>query len=101
MILNITGLTVTTSNTHHPNPFNYLCDYNNRFTIASGEWSYNSGNCELSNLNSDNSGDVVWLGDEDPKSLEWKDYRVEAVFTMTSGDGKAGILVRAESVELL
>eukprot|EP01084_Bolivina_argentea_P301812 520787_1 len=94
----VKGLTVTTSNTHYPNPFNYLCDYNNRFSIISGEWSYNSGNCELSNLNNENSGDVVWLGDKDLKSLIWEDYTVEAVFTMTSGDGKAGILVRAETV---
>eukprot|EP01084_Bolivina_argentea_P297884 513261_1 len=42
----LTSLTVTTSNSNNPK-FNYLCDYNNRFTSYSGTWSFDPNTCFL------------------------------------------------------
>eukprot|EP01084_Bolivina_argentea_P021373 39707_1 len=92
----LTAFTMSTSNTHFPTPYNYLCDFNNRFTTVTGTWNYNSTNCEVTSVNT-GLGNVVWMGDKDPQSLTWTDYKAEIVFIMPVG-GKAGILIRSMSV---
>eukprot|EP01084_Bolivina_argentea_P048774 89801_1 len=62
----ITSFTLSTSNSHYPFPYNYLCDYYNRFTEIVGNFSYNydynNNNCELTIINT-GEANIVWMGD--------------------------------------
>eukprot|EP01083_Nonionella_stella_P180309 642588_1 len=96
----IRDLKITTNNAYQT-PFNYLCDYENRFSVISGSWSIDTEKCWLSQT-SNEGGNVVWLGDADPTSVEWIDYTIEFVVRLQSSDlesaAQAGLLFRALSV---
>eukprot|EP01083_Nonionella_stella_P204060 744168_1 len=96
----IRDLKITTSNAYQT-PFNYLCDYKNRFSVIHGSWSIDTETCWLSQ-NTSEGGNVVWLGDNDPSSMEWTDYTIELVVNLQSSDlesaAQAGLLFRALSV---
>eukprot|EP01083_Nonionella_stella_P072342 194996_1 len=96
----IRDLKITTNNAYQT-PFNYLCDYENRFSVISGSWSIDTETCWLSQ-NTSEGGNVVWLGDNDPSSMEWTDYTIELVVNLQSSDlesaAQAGLLFRALSV---
>eukprot|EP01083_Nonionella_stella_P184309 668736_1 len=87
-----------TTNNAYSTPFDYLCDYDNRFTVLSGSWLIDS-QCVL--VQYGNKGGVVWLGDKDTTSIEWTDYSIEFVVNLyhltNSTNAHAGVLFRALS----
>eukprot|EP01083_Nonionella_stella_P083437 230739_1 len=87
------------TNNAHIDPFNYLCDYDNRFTAIRGEWEFNTSSCWLL-ANATNDGPRVWLGDKDASSIAWTDYKIEFVVQLLDGDNSAqvGVLFRALNV---
>eukprot|EP01083_Nonionella_stella_P207618 754059_1 len=88
-----------TTNNAYLTPFNYLCDYDNRFTSYDGSWSSNV-QCWLQQSNYD-GGTAVWLGDKDTTSIQWTDYIIEFAVMMIAVDDStahAGVLFRALSV---
>eukprot|EP01083_Nonionella_stella_P058502 153178_1 len=89
-----------TSDNAYRTPFNYLCDYDNRFTVLSGSWAIDKAKCWLSETSYE-GGNVVWLGDKDPRSIEWTDYTIEFVVNIhnvSEPTAQAGLLLRALSV---
>eukprot|EP01084_Bolivina_argentea_P096014 172601_1 len=97
----ISNLQITTSNSHMPNGFNYLCDYNNRFTVIKGNWSIDETNCILTQHNISSRGAIVWLGDIDTSSLLWSNYKIEVIVNILNGSGgQANILFRAQTVSI-
>eukprot|EP01084_Bolivina_argentea_P068619 124896_1 len=91
----VSGLKITTSNTHDPDPFfNYLCDYSNRFSneTGTGIWNFNNNTCHVTQSDPVYSGNIIWMGVRDPNSLTWTDYKVEVVMNMLSGTAISVIL---------
>eukprot|EP01084_Bolivina_argentea_P082205 148851_1 len=78
----LTGLIITTNNSIE-NPFNYLCDYNNRFTDYTGNWTYDPNTCYVTQNDYTIAIARTWMGDKDPTSLLWKDYSIEMHFMVT------------------
>eukprot|EP01084_Bolivina_argentea_P101787 182421_1 len=87
----ISNLLVTTSNSYVPNSFNYICEGENRWTPISGVWTFDS--CAITQHNSTINDGVVWLGTNDPLSIDWTDYKIEVKLKLNNGN-IAGILFR-------
>eukprot|EP01084_Bolivina_argentea_P137961 242971_1 len=86
----ISGLIVSTSNT----AYNYLCDYDNRFTNVIGTWTPTL--CQV--RQSDTSyGAIAWMGQLDSNSITWTDYIIESVINVKSGV-EAIIIMRTQTV---
>eukprot|EP01084_Bolivina_argentea_P079591 144347_1 len=99
----VSNLIISNSNSHEPNPFNYLCDYNNRFSIAKGNsfhaWIIDESQCILTQNDWAAHGNSVWLGDKDTTSIDWTDYNIEVIINIASNGiaGMAGIFIRAQN----
>eukprot|EP01083_Nonionella_stella_P241551 843438_1 len=55
----VSNLFISTSNSHAPNEFNYLCDAYNR--LRNGAWVFNTNECTVQSSNDTESWNVVWL----------------------------------------
>eukprot|EP01084_Bolivina_argentea_P057325 104746_1 len=96
--ITLTGLKITTSNSYKPNTFNYLCDYNNRFTQNNiGTFNYDAVTCQLTQTDSGAYGAVVWLGENDLYSTNWTNFKIESEMVINTGTS-AGILLRTQSI---
>eukprot|EP01084_Bolivina_argentea_P248012 414871_1 len=94
----IKGLIIQTSNSWKPNTFNYLSDYNNRFTDNGfGVWSFDDPTDTLSATSAPDQDGITWLGGKDISTLGWTDYKVEVIFSMSSGRW-TGLVFRAQSL---
>eukprot|EP01084_Bolivina_argentea_P033474 61913_1 len=82
----IKGLTVTTDNSINQ-PFNYLCDYINRFTNISGDWTYDPNTCILTQNDYTLDKASIWMGDADINTLLWTNYSIEIQFMITYNGG--------------
>eukprot|EP01084_Bolivina_argentea_P148204 259149_1 len=98
--MTLMGLMISTTNTYDPYHFNYLCDYNNRFSNIKGgsSWNIDTNSCWLTQSDVNAQGNVVWIGNKDINSISWVNYKVEIVMNIQQSFGDAGILVRAKSV---
>ena len=73
----VSGLQIASSNSKQPsNEFNYLCDFNNRFSVLTGTWTVGSL-CEIYSPN--RYGSEAWMGEKDFSSLQWQNYKVEGI----------------------
>eukprot|EP01084_Bolivina_argentea_P073301 133013_1 len=101
----ITNLYVTTSNqyqTSSSDSFNYACETNRWDNDpAVGNWIYDGDKCEIKQQTYDHdkyTSISTWLGDSDPTSMNWTDYKVEIEFVMDTvpvrGNAAVGILLR-------
>ena len=111
----VSGLQISSSNSKQPdNGYNYLCDFNNRFSVIAGTWTPGSL-CEV--VSPWWYGSEAWMGEEDLSSLQWQNYKIEGfvymllhifcqhtqfiyhlypvVINHITGDGTAGISFRA------
>lgn len=72
----------------------------NAFTIVSkgGEWS-EVQTCIFANTGTPVDGAMVWIGDHNPASLQWKDYTFEASMNPTAGGGNGGIAFNIQEVD--
>eukprot|EP01083_Nonionella_stella_P318083 1160861_1 len=96
----VRDMTITTDNAY-ATPFNYLCDYDNRFKMYDGTWTIDPSTCWLRQTTDAAGGALVWLGDVDATSIQWTDYSIEIVVRLLATDhstGHAGVLFRALSV---
>ena len=84
----IKGLTVTTDNSNVP--FNYLCDYANRFTVISGDWTHDTSTCYLTQNDYSLDKASIWMGDADTNTLLWTDYSIEMEFVITYDGASPG-----------
>eukprot|EP01084_Bolivina_argentea_P232379 391673_1 len=99
----IRDLKISTNNAYIT-PYNYLCDYTNRFTSIKGDWIIDTNNCWLLQNDTIGEGNVAWLGDIDSTSLLWSNYKIE--FTVNIPNGtidkfQAGIIFRATNVSTI
>eukprot|EP01084_Bolivina_argentea_P073302 133015_1 len=103
----ITNLYVTTSNqyqTSSSDSFNYACETNRWDNDpAVGNWIYDGDKCEIKQQTYDHdkyTSISTWLGDSDPTSMNWTDYKVEIEFVMDTvpvrGNAAVGILLRTQ-----
>eukprot|EP01084_Bolivina_argentea_P295836 509454_1 len=83
--ITLTGLIITTNNSI-TTPFNYLCDYNNRFSPINGTWTYNSTTCIVTQQDQTIEYASAWLGRLDITSLNWANYSIEMQY-MLIADG--------------
>eukprot|EP01083_Nonionella_stella_P037912 103266_1 len=97
----VSNLFISTSNSHSPNAFNYLCDADNRFSITKGAWIFNTNDCTLQSNNDIDWWNAVWLGDEDPSSMNWTDITLEVTFSLQTGAGDITLLFRTQSAASL
>ena len=73
----VSGLKITSSNSKQPdNAYNYLCDFNNRFTVLSGAWTPQPNGCGVT-TNWAQNGAQVWMGQQDTSTLQWNNYKIE------------------------
>eukprot|EP01083_Nonionella_stella_P114549 338847_1 len=94
----VSNLFISTSNSHSPNEFNYLCDAENRLSIANGGWTFDINECTVQSTNSSELWNVLWLGDDDPSSMYWTDYIFEVKFIIHNGTTAVNLLFRTQSV---
>eukprot|EP01083_Nonionella_stella_P089989 251370_1 len=59
----VSNLFISTSNSHSPNEFNYLCDADNRFSISSGRWLFDTNECTVQSddITHTEAWNAVWL----------------------------------------
>eukprot|EP01084_Bolivina_argentea_P211573 359887_1 len=80
---------LTSNNAFKPDSFNYLCD-SDRFSIITGSWSFNKVLCTVRQTIDTQSDAKIWIGDNDPTSMLWKNYKIEAQFTIHSSGNTGG-----------
>eukprot|EP01084_Bolivina_argentea_P195743 335717_1 len=90
----ISNLEISTTNSYISS-FNYLCDYNNRFSHVKGLWNWDPITCYLSQTDTSGEGNIVWI--ELPNDIIWTDYKIETKIYIQSGE-EVGILLRCKSV---
>eukprot|EP01084_Bolivina_argentea_P310434 537194_1 len=71
---------------------NWLCNEMLWSSNYNNSWRYS--NCSFSSFNS-YQGTILWLGDNYPQSLSWKNYRITAIFNFIDGLD-TGIIFRVQ-----
>eukprot|EP01084_Bolivina_argentea_P305583 527913_1 len=94
----ISNLEISSNNLVVPGgkEFNYLCD-DNRFDVISGHWTFDEERCSVVQNNDTTVGAAIWMGDKDPSSMKWTNYKLETDITLHSGS-QVAILFRAQTI---
>eukprot|EP00638_Chattonella_subsalsa_P007723 CAMPEP_0117749038 /NCGR_PEP_ID=MMETSP0947-20121206/9504_1 /TAXON_ID=44440 /ORGANISM="Chattonella subsalsa, Strain CCMP2191" /LENGTH=622 /DNA_ID=CAMNT_0005566877 /DNA_START=52 /DNA_END=1917 /DNA_ORIENTATION=+ len=85
---------------------------NDLWTVVAGDWAMeeNEEHCDYESVEAENRGNhqghpqqkhhsYTWIGERDPHSLKWSDYRVEArMFLKLSCMGNAGVIFRTQQL---
>eukprot|EP01083_Nonionella_stella_P297067 1009058_1 len=93
----VSNLTITTSNSHGVDKFNYFCDATARVTIVNLQWEFYDASCWIRQSEGSMPSSMAWLGENDPTSKNWTDYTVELRFLIREGKD-SGLILRAQSV---
>eukprot|EP01084_Bolivina_argentea_P103173 184831_1 len=101
----IRNLKITTFNSPENRFWNYICDWNNRWTHNNGgNYLYDAidGDCSIQQNDSMTAtGRLAWLGDNDITSLDWTDYKIEVIINLLSisanKSNEAGPILRANN----